>query len=114
MSSHTTTTRGTAAAKWAAFKPIGIALAVGLVAGPIVTSLAGFQVRTSTAEAATRASVVEQQALFCAERARGAGAATTGLAWGPRNELARQWSAMPGSTVVDPDVMYACAQKLAT
>jgi hypothetical protein len=113
MSSHTLTMRETAAAKWAAAKPSAIALAIGLVAGPIISGFAGFQVRTSTAEAAARAGIVEQQALFCAERARGAGA--TGAApldWQARNELARRWAAMPGSATVDSDVVYACSGKL--
>lgn len=117
MSSHTLTMRETAAARWATAKPLAIALAVGLVAGPIISGFAGFQVRTSTAQAAARDGVVEQQAQFCAERARGAGA-TTGAApaapldWQARGELARQWAAMPGSTTADPDVVYACSGKL--
>jgi len=115
MSSHTLTMRETAAAKWATAKPIITGLAIGLIAGPIISGFAGFQVRTSTAQAAARASIVEQQALFCAERARGAG--TTGTApldWQARNELARRWAAMPGSTTADPDVVYACSGKLST
>jgi hypothetical protein len=113
VSSHTLTRRETAAAKWATAKPIVIALAIGLITGPIISSLAGFQVRTSTAQAAMRAGVVEQQGTFCAERARGA--ATTDaapLTWQARRELAQQWAIMPGSTVADPDVIYACAEKL--
>jgi hypothetical protein len=115
MSSHTLTMRETAAARWATAKPLAIALAIGLIAGPIISGFAGFQVRTSTAQAAARDGVVEQQALFCAERARGA-RATTGAAapldWQARSELARRWAAMPGSTTADPDVVYACSGKL--
>jgi hypothetical protein len=115
VSSHTADIRGTAAAKWAAAKPVAIGLAVGLIAGPIISGFAGFQVRTSTAQAAARAGVVEQQAMFCAERAR---AATpddaAALGWQARTELARKWAAMPGSTVVDSDVVYACSGKLPT
>ena len=111
MSSHTATMRETAAAKWAAAKPVAIGLAVGLMAGPVISGLAGFQVRTSTA----RAGVVEQQAAFCAERARAA--STTGAApldWQGRSDLARKWAAMPGSAIVDMDVVYACSGKLTT
>jgi hypothetical protein len=121
MSSHTATMREMGAAKWAAAKPVAIGLAVGLIAGPIISGFAGFQVRTSTAQEAARAGVVEQQATFCAERARAAttGAAPTGTAapldWQGRTELARRWAVMPGSTaVVDPDVIYACSGKLST
>lgn len=104
----------TAAAKWTEWKPIAIGVAIGLIAGPIVSGFAGFQTRTSTAEAATRASIVEQQAMFCAERARGtmpAGAAVP--AWNARDELARKWAIMPGATTADPEVIYACSGKLA-
>jgi hypothetical protein len=104
--------REAAAAKWAAAEPIAIGLAIGLIAGPIISGFAGFQVRTSTARAAARAGVVEQQVAFCAERARAASTGTAPFDWQARNELAREWAAMPGSAVVDPDVVYACAGKL--
>jgi hypothetical protein len=111
--------RETAAAKWAAAKPVAIGLAVGLIAGPIISGVAGFQVRASAAQAAARAGVVEQQAMFCAERARAATPGTAaldwrGLDWRGRNDLARRWAAMPGSTAVDPDVVHACSGKLST
>ena len=112
MTNHAATMRETAAAKWAAAKPIAIGLAIGLLAGPIASGLAGFQVRTSTAQAAARAGVIEQQAAFCAERARAASSGTALLDWQGRTDLARKWAAMPGSTVVDPEVVYACAGKL--
>ena len=112
MTNHAATMRETAAAKWAAAKPIAIGLAIGLIAGPIVSGLAGFQVRTSTAQAATRAGVIEQQAAFCAERARAASSGTALLDWQGRTDLARKWAAMPGSAAVDPEVVYACAGKL--
>jgi hypothetical protein len=112
MRSHTATMREAAAAKWAAAKPIATGLAVGLVVGPIISGFTGFQVRTSTAQAAMRASVVEQQATFCAERARAASTGTVLLDWQGRTDLARKWAAMPGSAIADPDVVYACSGKL--
>jgi hypothetical protein len=108
------TLRDTAWAKWAAAKPVVIGLAIGLIAGPIASGFAGFQVRTSTAEAAARAGIVEQQAAFCAERARAATPNTAALGWQARSDLARQWAAMPGTTAVNPDVVYACSSKLST
>jgi hypothetical protein len=107
MSSHKGTLRETVAAK-----PIAIGLAIGLIAGPIISGFAGFQVRTSTAQAAARAGIVEQQAAFCAERARAAAPGTALLDWRERTDLARKWAAMPGSAIVDPDVVSACAGKL--
>jgi hypothetical protein len=104
----------TAAAKWAEWKPIAIGAAIGLIAGPIVSGVAGFQIRTSTAEAANRAGIVEQQAMFCAERARGAMPAGAAVPdWNARNELARKWAIMPGAATADPEVVYACSSKLA-
>ena len=114
MSSHTATMRETAAAKWSAAKPVAIGLAVGLIAGPLISGFAGFQVRTSSAQAATRASIVEQQAMFCAERARAATPDTAALDWQTRTDLARRWAVMPGTAVVDSDVLHACSGKLST
>ena len=54
-----------------------IALAVGLIAGPIISNLLGWQVSSSTMEEEVGAAVVEQQALFCEERARADAAYTT-------------------------------------
>jgi hypothetical protein len=106
--------RETAGARWAAIEPIAFGLAIGLIAGPMISSLAGFQVRTSTVQAAVRAGVVEQQAAFCAERARAASTGTAQLDWRERSDLAREWAAMPGSTTVDTDVVHACSGKLRT
>jgi hypothetical protein len=113
MAAPTATLRETAAAKWDHYKPIAIALAVGLIAGPIISGVAGFQVRTSTAQAAARTGLVEQQAAFCAERARAAGSSGTALDWQARSDLARRWAMMPGATAVDPEVVYACSHRLA-
>ena len=112
MSTTTMTRREAAAAKWATVKPIAIALGIGLLAGPVISSFAGFQVRTSTAQAATQASVVEQQASFCAVRALAEVPEPARLDWSARNDLARRWAVMPGSTAADPDVTYACSRKL--
>ena len=114
MSSHTATIREAAAAKWTAAKPVVIGLAIGLIAGPIISGFAGFQMRTSTAHTAAHAGIVEQQAAFCAERARAATPNAAALGWPARTELARQWAAMPGTTSVDPDVVYACSGKLSS
>jgi hypothetical protein len=114
VSSHTATIRAATAAKWTAAKPVVIGLVIGLIAGPMISGFTGFQIRTSTAHAAARAGIVEQQAAFCAERARAATPNAAELGWPARTELARQWAAMPGTTSVDPDVIYACSGKLST
>jgi hypothetical protein len=112
MSNAFTRLRQDLATRWTAAKPMVIGGIVGLVAGPIISGFAGFQVRTSTAEAATRAGIVEQQAQFCAERARAATPSGLPTDWQARNELARQWSLMAGADRPDQDVVYACSNRL--
>jgi hypothetical protein len=113
MTSRLTTLRNDASARWLAAKPMLTGLVIGLIAGPIVSGMTGFQVRTSTAEAATRAGIVEQQASFCAERARAAGPIASPLGWQERSDLARRFAGMSEGTAADPEVVYACSSKLA-
>ena len=112
MTSRLTTLRNDVSARWQAAKPMLTGLVIGLIAGPIVSGMTGFQVRTSTAEAATRAGIVEQQASFCAERARAAGPIASPLGWQERGDLARRFGAMSDGAAVDPEVVYACSSKL--
>src|SRR5689334_8918776 len=58
-----------AASKWTAAKPAAIALAIGLVAGPLISNAIGWQVTSGTARAEIHAGIVEQQAMFCEARA---------------------------------------------
>ena len=60
----------TATSTWETMKPRAIALAIGLVVGPLISNYAGWQVTSGTSQGAVRAAVVEQQALICEERAR--------------------------------------------
>ncbi|MGG5818920.1 hypothetical protein [Falsiroseomonas sp. HW251] len=114
MSATTPGLRARLATRWTETKPMLTGLIIGLVAGPIISGFAGFQVRTSTAEAATRSSVVEQQAAFCAERARAATPGSAALDWQARGELARRFATMPGAAAgsADQEVAYACANRL--
>jgi hypothetical protein len=112
MTSRLTTIRNDISARWDAAKPLLIGLVIGLIAGPIVSGMTGFQVRTSTAEAATRAGIVEQQASFCAERARAAGPIASPLGWNERGELARRFAGSAEGTTPDPEVIFACSSKL--
>lgn len=101
-------------ARWARAKPLLLALCAGLVAGPIISGMVGFQMRTSTAQALARNGVVEQQAIYCAERARQQMPSGGSLDWSARDTLARQFAArMPDETTVDSAVVRACADLLA-
>jgi hypothetical protein len=89
-------------------------LIIGLIAGPILTNIAGWQVLSGTARQQVQASAVEQQATFCAANARIAVPDTSKLDYTARNDLAKKWAVMPGATTADSDVTSACARKLAS
>ena len=100
--------------RWTKAKPLLLALGVGLVAGPIISGMVGFQMRTSTAQTLARNGVVAQQATYCSDRARVETPDPASLDWSARNTLARRFATMPaGGTDIDPDVARACADRLA-
>jgi hypothetical protein len=106
------TTMQAATARWQTIKPKVIYFAIGLIAGPIITSIAGWQVLSGTARDQVHAGLVEQQASFCAVNARTEVADTSKLDYSARNELAKKWAIMPGATKAESDVTNACARKL--
>jgi hypothetical protein len=97
---------------WVERKPQLIALAVGLIAGPLISNYAGWQVTSGSARAQVRAGIVETQATYCEVRARTAVAAPDKLDWSARVDLARKWAVMPGADSADSDVASACERKL--
>ena len=109
-----TTTMQTATARWQTVKPKLTYFVIGLIAGPIITSIAGWQVLSGTARDRVQAGMVEQQATFCAANARIEIPDTSKLDYTARNELAKKWAIMPGTTTAASDVTNACARKLAT
>ncbi|GGJ06227.1 hypothetical protein [Neoroseomonas lacus] len=101
-------------ARWTKAKPLLLALGVGLVAGPIISGMVGFQMRTSTAQTLAHNGVVAQQAMYCADRARVETPGAKELDWSARNTLSRRFATNPaGGTNIDPDVARACADLLA-
>ena len=100
--------------KWQAMKPMVFALAIGLVAGPLITNYIGWQVTSGTARAETRDSVLQQFAMMCVDRARADDANAAKLDWGARSELAKKWAVAPAAPFADLDVRSACTAKLAT
>lgn len=106
--------RADASARWTRAKPLLLALCAGLVAGPIISGMVGFQMRTSTAHTLAHNGVIEQQAIYCADRARADTPDTARLDWSARNALARRFATYPaGGTSIDADVARACADRLA-
>jgi hypothetical protein len=103
-----------AATRWTTAKPLLLALGVGLVAGPVISGMVGFQMRTSTAQTLAHSGVVAQQAIHCDTQARLENADPKALDWSARNTLARRFATLPpGGDRVDPDVARACADRLA-
>ena len=94
-----------------------IALVIGLVAGPIITNIIGWQVTSGALEEQVRAAVVEQQVLFCEERARtdpGYTDAATfkALEFNARREFVTPHALMPGQDSADRAVVNACMNKI--
>ena len=100
-------------AKWQEMKTPLITLAIGLVAGPLIASSAGWMIWTKVAKAQVRASVVEQGASYCAARVRSENSKTGALNFDERSVLAGKWAMLPGKTELDADVSESCAFKLA-
>ncbi len=100
--------------RWTKGKPLLLALGIGLVAGPIISGMVGFQMRTSTAQTLAHNGVVEQQAIYCADRALVETPDAARLDWSARNTLSRRFATNPpGGLNIDPDVARACADRLA-
>jgi hypothetical protein len=109
-----TTTMQTATARWQTVKPKLLYLVIGLIAGPIITSIAGWQVLSGTARDLVHASVIEQQATFCAANARTEMPDTSKLDYTARTVLAKKWAVMPGTKTAESEVTNVCARKLAS
>jgi hypothetical protein len=104
----------TAASRWESAKSKLMYLVIGLIAGPLITSLAGWQILSGTPRDQLRTGLVEQQASFCAVNARTEIPDTSKLDYTARNELAKKWAIMPGTATAASDVTSACARKLAS
>jgi hypothetical protein len=107
------TSTQSAQAKWLAAKPILFALAIGLVAGPLISNYLGWQVTRGAAQTQMRDNVTEQLAMICATRAKAEVADTSKLDWSARNDLAKKWTVTAGAPLADLDVADACARRLA-
>ena len=103
----------TAQARWQAAKPAVYALAIGLVAGPLISSYMGWQVTQATARTQMRENVTEQLAMICAARAKAEVADTGALDWTARTALAKKWVVAAGAPLGDLDVADACTRWLA-
>ena len=101
-----------ASLKWARYQPRLWALAIGLIAGPIITNFAGWQTLSSTAAQRVLSGVAEAQAMICDARARAEVADPSKLEWSDRNKLAERFAIMPGATTATYEVTNLCSRKL--
>ena len=104
------TTMETISTKWLSAKPMIYGLAIGLIAGPLISNYMGWQVTSGAARAQSHAGVVEVQAMACNAKARIDNPDSAKLDWSGRNDLAKKWAGVPA----DQDVISACSNKLAT
>jgi hypothetical protein len=98
--------------KWLKVKPFGLAVCLGLIAGPFITSFLGWQVTSGTLDRQLHVAKVEMQAIFCFERVKAAGMNTAGIDYTGRRELAEKWGIMPGQDSAEYDVVRACSDKI--
>lgn len=111
--SHTAISKPTLGQRWDTIKPAAYALVVGLIAGPILSSMLGFQVLSSTARDRSQSAGIAVQAEICAAQARIADPKAGELDWSARRDLADHWAIMPGAKEAAPGVASACGNLLA-
>lgn len=100
-------------AVWQSMKAPILALAIGLVAGPLISASAGWTVWSGAAKAQLRASVVEQSAGYCTARVRSDVSNPGALSYDERYALAKKWATPSGASEPDADIAQACAFRLA-
>ncbi|MFC3675385.1 hypothetical protein [Ferrovibrio xuzhouensis] len=110
---NTTISKPTLAERWDSIKPAAFALVVGLIAGPILSNMIGFQILSSTARERSQSAGVAVQAQICATQARIADPKAGELDWSARRDLADHWAIMPGAKEAAPGVSSACSDLLA-
>ncbi len=94
-------------------KTIILAFAVGLLVGPFISGMMGWQVTSTTLQEKVHSAVVEQQVKFCTARARAAVEDPSKLEYTARYELAQKWAIMPWLTSADSEVSTGCSNELA-
>lgn len=99
--------------QWETLKPFALVLALGLVAGPLISNYMGWQVTAGSAERQNRAVAVQQQAMICDAMARGDTPEAATLDWAARRRLAEKYAVMPGRDEAEAGVTTACSDLLA-
>jgi hypothetical protein len=93
-------------------KPIILAFVIGLLMGPFISGMMGWQIRSSVVTKLVHTTAVQQQAKFCAVRARATVADVSKLDYSARFKLAEEWAKMPWQQEADSEVVSACSDNL--
>jgi len=93
-------------------KPFVFGLVVGLLVGPLVSGLMGWQVSSAFLTRSVRNAVVTQQVDFCKMRVLANVKNPEKLDYTARYAVAEQWAKLPGTTAADSDVVSACTDQL--
>ena len=99
--------------QWTSKKPMIIGLVAGLLLGPLISGMMGWQVSTAYLTSMVHRAVVQQQVSFCELRALAANKNAGKLEYSDRYELAKLWAKMPGQAEADSDVVSGCTNGLA-
>ncbi len=99
--------------QWAGKKAVLLGLAIGLLAGPLISGLMGWQVTSAFLTQSVRQAIVAQQVEFCQFRARAAVKDTDKMEYSTRYAVAEKWAKLPGQAAADSDVVAGCTYGLA-
>ena len=95
-------------------KPFIFGLIIGLLAGPIISGIMGWQVTSTFLQRSVHAAVVKQQVEFCQMRVNAAVKNIDKLDYSGRYDLAKTWAKLPGQTEAESDVVNGCANGMGT
>ena len=98
--------------KWTSNKPMILGLVVGLLVGPLISGVMGWQVSRAYLQKSVHTAVIQQQVGFCESRARAAVKNPEKLEFSARYKLAEDWAKMPGQQDVDSEVVSGCSNEL--
>ena len=105
--------KGNGSRRWSTIKTAVAFLVIGVVAGPIVTTVTGLQVSRSTLDRRMHATIIDQKSNYCVGRITEGEARYQGLTYSDRLDLARKYAVMPGAKEADYEVVTECSNKLA-
>ena len=98
--------------QWTAKKPVIFGIVIGLLVGPLISGIMGWQVSSAFLKREVHAAVVKQQVAFCEMRAKAAVKNLDKLEYSARYDVAKAWATLPGQSEADSDVVSGCTNGL--